>query len=163
MSLKCFAILSNVPLVIWLSQKLQAATRWPVWTAGNSSAIVATRQLVDITISGNLDSCSNILCSILVILIQKLKRFFHSRDGNCVLFEVTNQRRRFGLYEELDDDDEDQVELEPELPWLYPCPICGRRNEKVSNSSYLASRAGQHPLMYIFALCYKRNIYVNRV
>ena len=124
---------------------------------------------MDITISGNLDSCTIILCSILVILIQKLKRFCHSRYGDCVLFEHTNQGRRFGLYEELNDDedsdndDEDQEELEPELPWLYPCPICGRRNEKVSNSSYLASRAGQHPLMYIFALCYKRNIYVNRV
>ena len=65
--------------------------------------------------------------------------------------------------EDSDNDDEDQEELEPELPWLYPCPICGRQNEKVSNSFYLASRAGQHPLMYIFALCYKRNIYVNRV
>ena len=136
---------------------------------------------MDITISGNLDSCSNILCSILVILIQKLKRFCHSRYGDCVLFEHTNQGRRFGLYEELNDDedsdndDEDQEELEPELPWLYPCPICGRQNEKVSNSFYLASRAGQLPLisssclktlevyMYMLALCYKRNIYVNRV
>ena len=136
---------------------------------------------MDITISGNLDSCSNILCSILVILIQKLKRFCHSRYGDCVRFEHTNQGRRFGLYEELNDDedsdndDEDQEELEPELPWLYPCPICGRQNEKVSNSFYLASRAGQLPLissscletlevyMYMLALCYKRNIYVNRV
>ena len=77
--------------------------------------------------------------------------------------------------EDSDNDDEDQEELEPELPWLYPCPICGRQNEKVSNSFYLASRAGQLPLissscletlevyMYMLALCYKRNIYVNRV
>jgi E3 ubiquitin-protein ligase RNF14 len=88
-----------------------------------------------------------------------------------VLFEDTNQGRSFGLYEEPDndddsDDDEDQEELEPELPWLYPCPICGRQNEKVSYSFYLASRAGQLPLIssscletlevsiYMLALCY---------
>jgi len=60
-----------------------------------------------------------------------------------VLFEHTNQGRRFGLYEELNDDedsdndDEDQEELEPELPWLYPCPICGRQNEKLGTNNHI--------------------------
>ncbi|PUZ77174.1 hypothetical protein GQ55_1G349400 [Panicum hallii var. hallii] len=63
---------------------------------------------------------------------QAISGYNHFWYGDCVLFEDTNQGRRFGLYEEPDDDDdsdddEDQEELEPELPWLYPCPICGRQ------------------------------------
>lgn len=123
---------SKPPLVRWLSQKLKAATTWPVGTVGNPSAIVATRELVDITISGNADSCANILFSIFFVLIQKLKDFCHLRSGNCELFEHNNQGRRFRLDEDPDDDDPE--ELEPELPWLCPCPICGCWNEKVSNS-----------------------------
>ncbi|PAN07705.1 hypothetical protein PAHAL_1G356400 [Panicum hallii] len=66
---------------------------------------------------------------------QAISGYNHFWYGDCVLFEDTNQGRSFGLYEEPDndddsDDDEDQEELEPELPWLYPCPICGRQNEK---------------------------------
>jgi hypothetical protein len=79
------------------------------------------------------DSYANISCS---LLCQKLK--VYSLHRNCVLFEVINPGRRLGLFEGWGDDedsDEDPDE-EPERVWLYPCPICGRRNEKVGNNLY---------------------------
>jgi E3 ubiquitin-protein ligase RNF14 len=72
----------------------------------------------------------------LFVLIQKLKDICHTRSGNCELYEHNNLGRRFGLDEEPDEDedsDNDAWDLEPELR-LCPCPICGRRNEKVSNN-----------------------------
>lgn len=57
-----------------------------------------------------------------------------------MLFEHHNQVRGYGLYQESDDDedsdDEDVEEPEPELVWRYPCPMCGRQNEKVSSSVF---------------------------
>lgn len=59
-----------------------------------------------------------------------------------MLFEHHNRRGRYGLFEELDDDeDSDDEDLEepvpePEMVPRHPCPICGRRNEKVSSSIF---------------------------
>ncbi|XP_021316090.1 E3 ubiquitin-protein ligase RNF14-like isoform X2 [Sorghum bicolor] len=75
---------------------------------------------------------------------QAIHGYEHFWDGNCVLFEHHNQvGRRYGLFEELDDDegsdDEDleepEPEPEPEMVWGHPCPMCGRRNEKVVSGS----------------------------
>ncbi|RLN08485.1 E3 ubiquitin-protein ligase RNF14-like isoform X2 [Panicum miliaceum] len=85
---------------------------------------------------------------------QAISGYNHFWYGDCVLFEDTNQGRRFGLYEEPDDDeDEDQEELEPELPWLYPCPICGRQNEKLGTNNHILCMGCRG---HYCALCRKR-------
>lgn len=45
-------ILSNAHLARWQSPGLKGVTRWSVITVGNTSAIVVTRQLMDMIISG---------------------------------------------------------------------------------------------------------------
>jgi len=44
-------MLSNARLARWQSHEQRAATRWCARTAGSSSAIIVTRQLMDTTIS----------------------------------------------------------------------------------------------------------------
>jgi E3 ubiquitin-protein ligase RNF14 len=60
-----------------------------------------------------------------------------------VLFEHHNQvGRRYGLFDEdsddedSDDEDLEEPEPEPEMVRGHPCPMCGRRNEKVSSSIF---------------------------
>lgn len=127
-----------------------AATRWPVGTVGNSFVTDATKHLdMTMTISGNLIHVQIFYVQRDLVLIQRLKGFCHWRNGNCVLFDDNNQGRRFGIFEDADDD-EDLGELEAAPLWRYPCPICGRHNEKASNnlySIYLDSIAWQLPLI----------------
>jgi E3 ubiquitin-protein ligase RNF14 len=50
--------------------------------------------------------------------------------------------RRYGLFDEdsddedSDDEDLEEPEPEPEMVRGHPCPMCGRRNEKVSSSIF---------------------------
>lgn len=72
-------------------------------------------------------------------------------------FEHHNQVRRYGLYEESDDEDsddeEDAEELEPELARLYPCPMCGRLNEKFGTNNHILCMGCRG---HYCALCRKR-------
>uniref|UniRef100_A0A0A9DU32 RING-type domain-containing protein n=1 Tax=Arundo donax TaxID=35708 RepID=A0A0A9DU32_ARUDO len=83
---------------------------------------------------------------------QAISGYNHFWDGNCVLFEHTNQGRRYGLFEEWDDD-EDPEELEPEWVWLYPCPTCGRQNEKPGTNNHILCMGCRG---HYCALCRKR-------
>lgn len=49
---KYFKILSNARLAGWRSPELKVVTRWSVIIVGSTSAIVVTRRLMDMIISG---------------------------------------------------------------------------------------------------------------
>ncbi|XP_066331602.1 uncharacterized protein [Miscanthus floridulus] len=91
---------------------------------------------------------------------QAIHGYEHFWDGNCVLFEHHNQvGRRYGLFEELDDDegsdDEDleEPEPEPEMVRGHPCPMCGRRNEKFGTNNHISCNGCRG---HYCALCRKR-------
>ncbi|TVU28078.1 hypothetical protein EJB05_19586 [Eragrostis curvula] len=56
-----------------------------------------------------------------------------------------------GMYDE--DSDDDPEELEPELVWLYPCPICGRNNGKWGTNNHILCMGCRG---HYCALCGKR-------
>lgn len=82
---------------------------------------------------------------------QRVSGYNYFWSGNCELFEHNNQGRRFRLDEDPDDDDPE--ELEPELPWLCPCPICGCWNEKFDTNNHISCMGCRG---HYCALCQKR-------
>ncbi|KAL6634947.1 hypothetical protein ACP70R_027618 [Stipagrostis hirtigluma subsp. patula] len=83
---------------------------------------------------------------------QAIKGYDHFWNGDCLLFEYDEWRRYPAQNRDLHDDedsDEDPEELEPEWGqvYYYPCPICGRRNEKDGYQQSHIVRGMPRPLL----------------
>ncbi|CAO2047892.1 unnamed protein product [Urochloa humidicola] len=107
----------------------------------NAKQCPSCRMAISKTYGCNKMTCRNCGKSFCYRCNKAISGYNHFWYGDCVLFDANNHGRRFGLFEEPDDDedaddDEDPEELELEQ-LLYPCPICGRRNEKYDTNNHI--------------------------
>lgn len=139
---KYFGTLRIAHLANWLSHELKAATRWPVATAANTSAIDVAKQLMVMTISGLfLNSQNPSFCvgwflfehaNICQLYAKVILLFIDWRDGACDLYppqmiqeweERMNARQVLGQV---------QAQLFVGQGQGQLCPNCRQFNAKVS-------------------------------